>query len=65
MVRDKPLRTSWGKKMAAKQEQQLVKKFSLQLKQDKAKEKEVWIRSMKSNPCYGGKLITNLLKSIP
>ncbi|CAL8353637.1 unnamed protein product [Boreogadus saida] len=26
--------------MAAKQEQQLVKKFSLQLKQDKAKEKE-------------------------
>ncbi|CAL8272579.1 coiled-coil domain-containing protein 86 [Gadus morhua] len=40
VVRDKPLRTSWGKKMAAKQEQQLVKKFSLQLKQDKAKEKE-------------------------
>ncbi|CAL8331467.1 unnamed protein product [Lota lota] len=40
LVRDKPLRTSWGKKMAAKQEKQLVKKFSLQLKEDKAKEKE-------------------------
>ena len=47
VVRDKPLRTSWGKKMAAKQEQQLVKKFSLQLKQDKAKEKEVGIRQIK------------------
>ncbi|CAL8238006.1 unnamed protein product [Merluccius merluccius] len=40
LVRDKPLKTSWGKKMEAKQEKQMVKKFSLQLKEDKAKVKE-------------------------
>ncbi|KAK0142311.1 Coiled-coil domain-containing protein 86 [Merluccius polli] len=41
LVRDKPLKTSWGKKMEAKQEKQMVKKFSLQLKEDKAKVKEI------------------------
>ena len=40
-MRDKPLCTSWEKKMKAKQEKEMVKKFSLQLKEDKAKEKEV------------------------
>ncbi|XP_058496376.1 coiled-coil domain-containing protein 86 [Solea solea] len=40
LVRDKPLCTSWEKKMKAKQEKEMVKKFSLQLKEDKAKEKE-------------------------
>lgn len=40
LVRDKSLCTSWEKKMEAKQEKQRVKKYALQLKQDKAKEKE-------------------------
>ncbi|KAG7486733.1 hypothetical protein JOB18_037627 [Solea senegalensis] len=40
LVRDKPLCTSWEKKMKAKQEKEMVKKFSLQLKEDKAREKE-------------------------
>nr|XP_029543299.1 coiled-coil domain-containing protein 86-like [Oncorhynchus nerka] len=39
LVRDKPLCSSW-EKMAAKREQELVKKYSLQLKEDKAREKE-------------------------
>uniref|UniRef100_A0AAZ3SCJ8 Coiled-coil domain-containing protein 86 n=2 Tax=Oncorhynchus TaxID=8016 RepID=A0AAZ3SCJ8_ONCTS len=40
LVRDKPLCTSWEKKMVAKREKELVKKYSLQLKEDKAREKE-------------------------
>ncbi|CDQ63916.1 unnamed protein product [Oncorhynchus mykiss] len=40
LVRDKPLCSSWEKKMAAKREKELVKKYSLQLKGDKAREKE-------------------------
>ena len=47
MVQDKPLRSSWEKKMAAKRDKDLVKKFALQLKQDQAKEKEVgWTECM-------------------
>lgn len=41
MVRDKQLCTSWEKKMQAKQEKLLVKQYSLQLKEEKAKQKEV------------------------
>ncbi|KAM4603662.1 coiled-coil domain-containing protein 86 [Polymixia lowei] len=40
LVRDKPLRSSWEKKMEAKREKELVKKYSLHLKEEKAKEKE-------------------------
>ncbi|XP_034448932.1 coiled-coil domain-containing protein 86 [Hippoglossus hippoglossus] len=40
LVRDKPLCTSWEKKMQAKQEKDMVKKFTTQLKDDKAKQKE-------------------------
>ncbi|XP_064191012.1 coiled-coil domain-containing protein 86 [Anguilla rostrata] len=40
LLRDKPLRSSWEKKMEAKREKELVKKFTLQLKEEKAKEKE-------------------------
>ncbi|KAJ8000860.1 hypothetical protein DPEC_G00184770 [Dallia pectoralis] len=39
LVRDKPLRSSWEKKMEAKQEKVMVKKYSQQLKEDKAREK--------------------------
>lgn len=41
MVRDKPLCSSWEKKMQAKQEKQLVKQYALQLKEQQAKQKEV------------------------
>lgn len=41
VVRDKQLCTSWEKKMQAKQEKLLVKQYSLQLKEEKAKQKEV------------------------
>ncbi|CAB1328147.1 unnamed protein product [Coregonus sp. 'balchen'] len=40
LVRDKPLCSSWEKKMEAKREKELVKKYSVQLKEDKAREKE-------------------------
>ncbi|XP_019955846.1 coiled-coil domain-containing protein 86 [Paralichthys olivaceus] len=40
LVRDKPLCSSWEKKMQAKREKDLVKQFTLQLKEDKAKQKE-------------------------
>uniref|UniRef100_A0A4W5LPR4 Coiled-coil domain-containing protein 86 n=1 Tax=Hucho hucho TaxID=62062 RepID=A0A4W5LPR4_9TELE len=40
LVRDKPLCSSWEKKMEAKREKELVKKYALQLKEDKAREKE-------------------------
>ncbi|XP_076004335.1 coiled-coil domain-containing protein 86 [Genypterus blacodes] len=40
LVRDKPLCSSWEKKMQAKQEKNLVKTYSLQLKEEKAKQKE-------------------------
>ncbi|XP_055779858.1 coiled-coil domain-containing protein 86-like [Salvelinus fontinalis] len=40
VVRDKQLCSSWEKKMEAKREKELVKKYSLQLKEDKAREKE-------------------------
>ncbi|XP_040001041.1 coiled-coil domain-containing protein 86 [Xiphias gladius] len=40
LVRDKPLCSSWEKKMEAKREKELVKRFSLQLKEEKAKQKE-------------------------
>lgn len=41
LVRDKPLCSSWEKKMAAKREKDLVKQYSLQLKEEKARQKEV------------------------
>ncbi|XP_034746157.1 coiled-coil domain-containing protein 86 [Etheostoma cragini] len=40
MVRDKPLCSSWEKKMEAKREKELVKQYTLKLKEDKAREKE-------------------------
>ncbi|CAN9510341.1 unnamed protein product [Ophioblennius macclurei] len=40
LVRDKPLCTSWEKKMKAKREKDLVKQYSLQLKEEKARQKE-------------------------
>lgn len=40
LLRDKPLRTSWEKKMEAKREKQLVKKYHQQLKDEQAREKE-------------------------
>ncbi|MBN3275363.1 CCD86 protein, partial [Polyodon spathula] len=40
MVSDKPLKTSWEKKMKAKEEKKLTKDLANQLKEDKAKEKE-------------------------
>lgn len=41
VVRDKQLCTSWEKKMEAKQEKLLVKQYSLRLKEEKARKKEV------------------------
>lgn len=41
LVRDKPLCTSWEKKMEAKREKELVKRYTLQLKEEKARQKEV------------------------
>jgi len=41
LLRDKPLRTSWEKKMEAKREKQQVKQYHQQLKDEQAKEKEV------------------------
>ncbi|KAJ8367275.1 hypothetical protein AAFF_G00323360 [Aldrovandia affinis] len=40
LLRDKPLRSSWDRKMVAKREKEMVKKFALQLKEEKAREKE-------------------------
>ncbi|XP_028320250.1 coiled-coil domain-containing protein 86 isoform X2 [Gouania willdenowi] len=40
MLRDKPLCSSWEKKMEARREKELVKQYSLQLKEEKAKQKE-------------------------
>ncbi|KAI4880200.1 hypothetical protein NFI96_020532, partial [Prochilodus magdalenae] len=40
LLRDKPLRSSWQKKMEAKREKELVKKYHQQLKDQKAREKE-------------------------
>ncbi|XP_068583851.1 coiled-coil domain-containing protein 86 [Cebidichthys violaceus] len=40
LVRDKPLCSSWEKKMEAKREKDLVKRYTLQLKEDKAKQRE-------------------------
>ncbi|XP_072320030.1 coiled-coil domain-containing protein 86 [Eucyclogobius newberryi] len=40
VVRDKPLCTSWEKKMQAKREKDMVKQYSHQLKEEKAKQKE-------------------------
>ncbi|XP_022078161.2 coiled-coil domain-containing protein 86 [Acanthochromis polyacanthus] len=40
LVRDKPLCSSWEKKMAAKREKELVKQYSLQLKEEKNRQKE-------------------------
>ncbi|ROL46565.1 Coiled-coil domain-containing protein 86 [Anabarilius grahami] len=40
LLRDKPLRTSWEKKMEAKREKQVVKQYHQQLKDEQAKEKE-------------------------
>lgn len=41
VVRDKQLCSSWEKKMKAKREKELVKQYSLQLKEEKARQKEV------------------------
>ncbi|XP_060945291.1 coiled-coil domain-containing protein 86 [Limanda limanda] len=40
LLRDKPLCTSWKRKMQNKQDKDMVKKFTTQLKDDKAKQKE-------------------------
>ncbi|KAJ1166773.1 hypothetical protein NDU88_007169 [Pleurodeles waltl] len=40
MVKDRPLHTSWDKKMKARQEMRLVKDFARQLRDDKQKAKE-------------------------
>ncbi|XP_068176984.1 coiled-coil domain-containing protein 86 [Antennarius striatus] len=40
LVRDKPLCSSWEKKMESKREKELVKRFSLQLKEEKSRQKE-------------------------
>ncbi|XP_047434463.1 coiled-coil domain-containing protein 86 [Mugil cephalus] len=40
LVRDKPLCSSWEKKMQAKREKDLVKKYSQQLKDEKIRQKE-------------------------
>ncbi|XP_061102651.1 coiled-coil domain-containing protein 86 [Conger conger] len=40
LLRGKTLRSSWETKMEAKREKELVNKFSLQLKEEKAREKE-------------------------
>ncbi|XP_062373917.1 coiled-coil domain-containing protein 86 [Sardina pilchardus] len=40
LLRDKPLRTSWEKKMEARREKELVKKYHQQLKEEKAREKQ-------------------------
>lgn len=41
MVRDKSLCSSWDKKMNARRQKELVKQYSLQLKEEKARQKEV------------------------
>lgn len=41
VLKDKPLRTSWEKKMEVKREKELVKKYHQQLKEEKAREKQV------------------------
>jgi len=41
MVRDKPLCSSWEKKMEAKRDKDLVKRYTLKLKDDKMKQREV------------------------
>lgn len=40
VLKDKPLRTSWEKKMEVKREKELVKKYHQQLKEEKAREKQ-------------------------
>ncbi|KAI5087835.1 coiled-coil domain-containing protein 86 [Silurus meridionalis] len=40
LLRDKPLRSSWQKKMEAKREKEMVKQYHQQLKNNKAREKE-------------------------
>ncbi|XP_062864747.1 coiled-coil domain-containing protein 86 [Trichomycterus rosablanca] len=40
LLRDKPLRSSWQKKMEAKREKELVKQFHQRIKDDSAREKE-------------------------
>ncbi|XP_026088522.1 coiled-coil domain-containing protein 86 [Carassius auratus] len=40
LLRDKPLRSSWEKKMEAKREKQLVKQYQQQLKDEQTREKE-------------------------
>ncbi len=40
LLRDKPLRTSWEKKMEVKREKQLVKQYQQQLKDEQARGKE-------------------------
>uniref|UniRef100_A0A6J0TPC7 Coiled-coil domain-containing protein 86 n=1 Tax=Pogona vitticeps TaxID=103695 RepID=A0A6J0TPC7_9SAUR len=40
MIQDKPLRTSWERKMKERQERKLVKDFARQLKEEKQRERE-------------------------
>ncbi|KYO41690.1 coiled-coil domain-containing protein 86 [Alligator mississippiensis] len=40
MTQDKPLRTSWERKMKERQEKQLVKDFARQLQEEKQRERE-------------------------
>lgn len=41
LLRDKPLCSSWEKKMQAKREKDLVKQFTAKLKEEKAQKMEV------------------------
>ncbi|MCJ8748954.1 hypothetical protein PDJAM_G00170580 [Pangasius djambal] len=41
LLRDKPLRSSWQKKMEAKREKEMVKQYHQQLKDNKTREKEI------------------------
>lgn len=41
MIQDKPLRTSWERKMKERQEKKLVKNFAQQLENEKRREREV------------------------
>ncbi|XP_030643830.1 coiled-coil domain-containing protein 86 isoform X2 [Chanos chanos] len=40
LLRDKPLRTSWEKKMEVRREKELLKKYQQKLNEEKAREKE-------------------------
>lgn len=51
MTQDKPLRTSWERKMKERQEKQLVKDFARQLQEEKQREREVTERGTVLHTC--------------